>query len=261
MKVLLSIQYDGKNYHGWQEQRTPDTVQGKLQTAIYDFSREKVKLYVAGRTDSGVHALSQYAHFETNTKRDENSWLLGLNSLLPSDIRINFIKFMDSKFHARFSALSRTYRYVIYNHKIKPCLNRNKVGWYYLHHLDEKKMQVAAKNLIGEKDFSCFRSAHCQSKSPIKNINDIIITRENNFILIDVNANSFLYNMVRNIVGTLVMIGSGEKEVLWIKELLASKDRTKAGKQFPPEGLFLIDIEYDEKYNLNYKPKLQIIYE
>ena len=261
MKVLLSIQYDGKNYHGWQEQKTPDTVQGKLQKAIYDFSQEKVKLYVAGRTDSGVHALSQYAHFETNTKRDENSWLLGLNSLLPSDIRINFIKFMDSKFHARFSALSRTYRYVIYNHKIKPCLNRNKVGWYYLHHLDEKKMQVAAKNLIGEKDFSCFRSAHCQSKSPIKNINDIIITRENNFILIDVNANSFLYNMVRNIVGTLVMIGSGEKEVLWIKELLASKDRTKAGKQFPPEGLFLIDIEYDEKYNLNYKPKLQIIYE
>ena len=261
MKVLLSIQYDGKNYHGWQEQKTPDTVQGKLQKAIYDFSREKVKLYVAGRTDSGVHALSQYAHFETNTKRDENSWLLGLNSLLPSDIRINFIKFMDSKFHARFSALSRTYRYVIYNHKIKPCLNRNKVGWYYLHHLDEKKMQVAAKNLIGEKDFSCFRSAHCQSKSPIKNINDIIITRENNFILIDVNANSFLYNMVRNIVGTLVMIGSGEKEVLWIKELLASKDRTKAGKQFPPEGLFLIDIEYDEKYNLSYKPKLQIIYE
>ena len=261
MKVLLSIQYDGKNYHGWQEQKTPETVQGKLQKAIYDFSQEKVKLYVAGRTDSGVHALSQYAHFETNTKRDENSWLLGLNSLLPSDIRINFIKFMDSKFHARFSALSRTYRYVIYNHKIKPCLNRNKVGWYYLHHLDEKKMQVAAKNLIGEKDFSCFRSAHCQSKSPIKNINDIIITRENNFILIDVNANSFLYNMVRNIVGTLVMIGSGEKEIFWIKELLASKDRTKAGKQFPPEGLFLIDIEYDEKYNLNYKPKLQIIYE
>ncbi len=261
MKVLLSIQYDGKNYHGWQEQKTPETIQGKLQKAIYDFSQEKVKLYVAGRTDSGVHALSQYAHFETNTKRDENSWLLGLNSLLPSDIRINFIKFMDSKFHARFSALSRTYRYVIYNHKIKPCLNRNKVGWYYLHHLDEKKMQVAAKNLIGEKDFSCFRSAHCQSKSPIKNINDIIISRENNFILIDVNANSFLYNMVRNIVGTLVMIGSGEKEIFWIKELLASKDRTKAGKQFPPEGLFLIDIEYDEKYNLNYKPKLQIIYE
>ena len=261
MRILLSIQYDGKNYHGWQEQKTPDTVQGKLQEAIYVFSQEKVKLHVAGRTDSGVHALSQYAHFDTNIQRDENSWLLGLNSLLPSDIRINFIKFIDSEFHARFSALSRTYRYVIYNNNIKPCLNRNKVGWYYLNNLDEKKMQLAAKNLIGEKDFSCFRSAHCQSKSPIKNINDIIITRKNNFIFIDIRANSFLYNMVRNIVGTLVLIGSGEKEISWIIELLDSKDRKKAGKQFPPEGLFLIDIEYDAKYNLSYESKLPIIFE
>ena len=207
MKVLLSIQYDGKNYYGWQEQKTPDTVQGKLQEAIYKFCQEKVKIYVAGRTDSGVHALSQYAHFETNTKREESTWLLGLNSHLPDDIRINFVKFISDEFHARFSALSRTYRYIIYNSNIKPCLNRNKVGWYYLHHLDENKMQNAANKLVGEKDFSCFRSAHCQSKSPIKKINDIIVIRKKNFILIDINANSFLYNMVRNIVGSLVLVG------------------------------------------------------
>ena len=184
MKVLLSIQYDGKNYYGWQEQKTPDTVQGKLQEAIYKFCQEKVKIYVAGRTDSGVHALSQYAHFETNTKREESTWLLGLNSHLPDDIRINFVKFISDEFHARFSALSRTYRYIIYNNKIKPCLNRNKVGWYYLHHLDENKMQNAANKLVGEKDFSCFRSAHCQSKSPIKKINDIMVIRKKNLILI-----------------------------------------------------------------------------
>ena len=261
MKVLLSIQYDGKNYYGWQEQKTPDTVQGKLQEAIYKFCQEKVKIYVAGRTDSGVHALSQYAHFETNTKREESTWLLGLNSHLPDDIRINFVKFISDEFHARFSALSRTYRYIIYNNKIKPCLNRNKVGWYYLHHLDENKMQNAANKLVGEKDFSCFRSAHCQSKSPIKKINDIMVIRKKNFILIDINANSFLYNMVRNIVGSLVLVGSGEKEISWIETVLNSKDRKIAGKQFPPDGLFLINIEYDSKYNLNYEPCFPLVIE
>ena len=261
MKVLLSIQYDGKNYYGWQEQKTPDTVQGKLQEAIYKFCQEKVKIYVAGRTDSGVHALSQYAHFETNTKREESTWLLGLNSHLPDDIRINFVKFISDEFHARFSALSRTYRYIIYNNKIKPCLNRNKVGWYYLHHLDENKMQNAANKLVGEKDFSCFRSAHCQSKSPIKKINDIMVIRKKNFILIDINANSFLYNMVRNIVGSLVLVGSGEKEISWIETLLNSKDRNIAGKQFPPDGLFLLNIEYDSKYNLNYEPCFPFVIE
>ncbi len=261
MKVLLSIQYDGKNYYGWQEQTTPDTVQGKLQEAIYKFCQEKVKIYVAGRTDAGVHALSQYAHFETNTKLEESTWLLGLNSHLPDDIRINFVKFISDEFHARFSALSRTYRYIIYNNNIKPCLNRNKVGWYYLHHLDENKMQNAANILVGEKDFSCFRSAHCQSKSPIKKINDIIVIRKKNFILIDINANSFLYNMVRNIVGSLVLVGSGEKEISWIETVLNSKDRKIAGKQFPPDGLFLLNIEYDSKYNLNYEPCFPLVIE
>ena len=261
MKVLLSIQYDGKNYYGWQEQKTPDTVQGKLQEAIYKFCQEKVKIYVAGRTDSGVHAHSQYAHLETKTKREESTWLLGLNSHLPDDIRINFVKFISDEFHARFSALSRTYRYIIYNNKIKPCLNRSKVGWYYLHHLDENKMQNAANKLVGEKDFSCFRSAHCQSKSPIKKINDIIVIRKKNFILIDINANSFLYNMVRNIVGSLVLVGSGEKEISWIETVLNSKDRKIAGKQFPPDGLFLLNIEYDSKYNLNYEPCFPLVIE
>jgi tRNA pseudouridine38-40 synthase len=173
--------------------------------------------------------------------------------LLPDDIRINFVKYIEDDFHARFSVLSRTYRYVIYNNTIKPCINRNKVGWYYLNILDENKMQDAAKKLIGEKDFSCFRSANCQSNSPIRKINDIIITRENDYIYIDINANSFLYNMVRNLVGSLVLIGSGEKDINWMDSLIFSKDREKAGKQFPASGLFLVNIEYDSKYNLNKK--------
>jgi len=250
MKILLSIEYDGKNYHGWQEQKEPNTIQGKIQEAIYQFSQENIKLVVAGRTDTGVHATGQVAHFETFIDRPKEKWLLGLNSFLPEDIRIKSVKFVDSDFHARFSALSRSYRYIIYNNKVKPCINRYKVGWYFLNILDEKKMEEAGKKLLGKKDFSCFRSSHCQSKSPVRQINDIVVSRENDYIYIDINANSFLYNMVRNIVGSLVLVGSGEKDILWMEDLLNSKDRKLAGKQFPPEGLYLVEIEYESKYNL-----------
>ena len=250
MKILLSIEYDGKNYHGWQEQKEPNTIQGKIQEAIYQFSQENIKLVVAGRTDTGVHATGQVAHFETFIDRPKEKWLLGLNSFLPEDIRIKNVKFVDSDFHARFSALSRSYRYIIYNNKVKPCINRYKVGWYFLNILDEKKMEAAGKKLLGKKDFSCFRSSHCQSNSPVRQINDIVVSRENDYIYIDINANSFLYNMVRNIVGSLVLVGSGEKDILWMEDLLNSKDRKLAGKQFPPEGLYLVKIEYVLKYNL-----------
>ena len=148
--------------------------------------------------------------------------------------------------------------YIIYNNKVKPCINRNKVSWYFLKILDEVKMQDAAKKLIGINDFSCFRSAHCQSNTPIRKINDIVITRENNYIYIDINANSFLYNMVRNLVGSLVLIGSGEKDIHWIEDLLISKDRNQGGKQFPASGLYLVNIEYESKYGLRndiYYPK------
>lgn len=251
MRILLSIEYDGKSYHGWQEQKNPNTIQGKIQESIYKFSQEKVKLLVAGRTDAGVHATGQIAHFETNVDRTEEKWLFGLNSLLPNDIKINYIKFMSEEFNARFSALSRSYRYIIYNSRVKPCINRNKVSWYFSNILDEKKMQDAANKLIGVKDFTCFRSAHCQSSSPIRKVNSIVITRENNYIYIDLNANSFLYNMVRNLIGSLVLVGSEQRNIEWIEELLDSKDRKKAGKQFPASGLYLVNVEYDRKYNLN----------
>ena len=153
MKILLSIEYDGKNYHGWQEQKEPNTIQGKIQEAIYQFSQENIKLVVAGRTDTGVHATGQVAHFETFIDRPKEKWLLGLNSFLPEDIRIKNVKFVNSDFHARFSALSRSYRYIIYNNKVKPCINRYKVGWYFLNILDEKKMGEAGKKLLGKKDF------------------------------------------------------------------------------------------------------------
>ena len=253
MRILLSIEYDGKNYHGWQEQDNPNTIQGKIQEAIFNFSQEKIKLSVAGRTDSGVHATGQIAHFDTSTIRAINTWITGLNSLLPDDIRINIVKVVSDEFHARFSALSRTYRYIIYNNKIKPCLNKDKVSWYYLSELNEVNMQHSANKLIGTKDFSCFRSVNCQSNSPIRKINDIIITRKNDYLYIDINANSFLHNMVRNLVGTLVLIGSGEKDINWIDDLLASKGKIKAGKKFPASGLYFINVEYNPKFNIDMK--------
>ena len=137
MRILLSIEYDGKNYYGWQEQKDPNTIQGKIQEAIFKFSQENIKLFVAGRTDAGVHATGQIAHFDSQVSRSEDSWLFGLNTYLPEDIKIKFVKFVDDDFHARFSAINRTYRYVIYNNKVKPCIYRNKVAWYYLKNLDE----------------------------------------------------------------------------------------------------------------------------
>ena len=152
MKILLFIEYDGKNYHGWQEQKEPNTIQGKIQEAIFKFSQEKIKLVVAGRTDTGVHATGQVAHFETLVDRPEDKWLLGLNSFLPEDIRIKHVKFVENDFHARFSALSRSYRYIIFNNKVKPCINRNKVGWYFLNILDENiRLGINDGSLIAKK--------------------------------------------------------------------------------------------------------------
>ncbi len=253
MRLLLSIEYDGGSYCGWQKQNNVKTIQGKIQESIFKFSQEKVIIYGAGRTDSGVHATGQIAHFDTSINRQEDKWILGLNSLLPEDIKINYVKYMDDSFHARFSALSRTYRYIIYNNRIKPCLLRNKVCWYYLNNLDENRMLTSANLLIGEKDFSCFRSSNCQSNSPIRKIHDIIINRKDDYLYIDIRANSFLYNMVRNIVGSLVLIGSGEKDIFWLENLISSKNRDNAGKQFPAKGLYLVNIEYDLKFNIEKK--------
>ena len=244
-RMLLRIEYDGTPFVGWQSQENGNSIQHELEIAATKLTMRTTPIQGAGRTDAGVHATGQIAHFETNVDRTEEKWLFGLNSLLPNDIKINYIKFMSEEFNARFSALSRSYRYIIYNSRVKPCINRNKVSWYFSNILDEKKMQDAANKLIGVKDFTCFRSAHCQSSSPIRKVNSIVITRENNYIYIDLNANSFLYNMVRNLIGSLVLVGSEQRNIEWIEELLNSKDRKKAGKQFPASGLYLVNVEYD----------------
>ena len=242
MRILLSIEYDGKNYYGWQEQKNPNTIQGKIQKAIFEFTQEEVKLHVGGRTDSGVHATGQIAHFDTNIKRSEINWLLGLNSLLPNDIRINYIKFMDDNFHARFSAKKRWYEYKIINRRPPLTIDLNR-AWCVYKNLDIEKMKIESSAFLGKHDLHAFRSAHCQSKNSVKTIDSVSIKNKGEEIIFEVSAKSFLHSQVRIMIGTLVDIAKGNiNETL--EDIINSKQREIAGQTAPAHGLYLKKIEY-----------------
>lgn len=242
-KYALYVEYDGTDFYGWQSQPGRRTIQEELERSVSIVADHKVEVYGSGRTDRGVHATGQVAHFETSSVRDERSWLLGINTQLPEDIRITLVKSVPYDFHARFSAKWRHYRYKIYNHQIRPSLNRNYITWEK-HPLDVELMHKAAQNWIGEHDFSSFRGADCQSHTPIRALKDIRVTRDCDMIYVDVCANAFLHHMVRNLVGTLITVGSGKKPPAWAKEVLEAKDRTKAGMMAEARGLYLVKIEY-----------------
>lgn len=252
MRIALGVEYNGSNYAGWQVQAKQATVQACLEAAISSVANETVKTVAAGRTDSGVHALQQVVHFDTNVQRSERSWILGLNSNLPDDINIGWARPVNDEFSARFSALNRSYRYLIYNRVGRSSLQHNRMWWLFAP-LDEHKMQVAADLLVGHHDFSAFRAKLCQARSPVKTVEKIQVTRHDNCIAIDVTARSFLHHMVRNIVGVLVPIGQGDKPIAWAKEVLDSRDRSQGGITAAPEGLYFINVDYPAKYDL---PKL-----
>ncbi len=252
MRVALGVEYDGTRYAGWQIQADQATVQACIESAISVVANHPVKTVAAGRTDSGVHALQQVVHFDTNAQRSERNWILGINSNLPVDINIVWARPVGDEFSARFSALNRSYRYLIYNRVGRSSLQLNRMWWLFAP-LDEHKMQAAADRLVGHHDFSAFRAKLCQANSPIKTVDNIIVTRHDNCIAIDITARSFLHHMVRNIVGVLVPIGQGDKPVSWATEVLESRDRSQGGITASPEGLYFINVTYPEKYAL---PKL-----
>ncbi|WP_246208747.1 tRNA pseudouridine(38-40) synthase TruA [Enterobacteriaceae endosymbiont of Plateumaris pusilla] len=259
-KFALGIEYNGSNYHGWQKQKKyPNTIQQNIENAISIIADHNVEVFCAGRTDIGVHSIGQVIHFETNTIRKIKSWILGINSLLPKDIVVNWIIPVVKDFHARFSAISRKYYYIIYNSKYRSGILNNLVTQYQ-YNLDIVKMNKAAKYLIGEKDLTSFRSVKCQSNSPCRKIIHLNIMKHNNYIIIDIKANSFIYHMVRTIVGCLLDIGSNIKKETWLLELLKIKDRTKASATVKPNGLFLIEIEYPKKFNIPYYNHLNFPY-
>jgi tRNA pseudouridine38-40 synthase len=249
VKVALGVEYDGTNFCGWQSQPDQRTVQDCLAEALHKITGEGSKIVAAGRTDSGVHALQQVAHFETKANRSERNWVLGLNSNLPADMNVTWARPVPDDFSARFSALNRSYRYIIHNRVSRSSVHANRMWWIFSS-LDVERMQAAADLLIGHHDYSAFRAKLCQAHSPIKTVDKITVTRHGDCIAIDVKAQSFLHHMVRNLVGVLVPIGEGRKPVEWATEVLASRDRAQGGITSPPEGLYFIDVEYPQQYKL-----------
>ncbi len=247
MRIALGVEYEGTHYHGFQRQSHLTTIQGALEAALSFVANHPVHLVCAGRTDAGVHALGQVVHFDARVVRSERAWVLGSNAQLSPDIRIQWAKVVDAEFSARFSALSRTYRYTIENRPVRSALQRRFVTWYPAP-LDEGAMQAAAHFLLGEHDFSAFRSSLCQSKTPFRRLDKLAIKRQGHQIWIDIQANAFLHHMVRNIVGVLVEIGAGKRAPDWCKTVLNSRRRALAGVKMPASGLCLMRVEYPAEH-------------
>ena len=242
-KYALLIEYDGREFKGWQKQTNPPvrSIEEELEQAVSFIANEPVKLICAGRTDAGVHAMNQVVHFETTAIRPKRAWMLGINSNLPNDCAIKDIISVNEE----FSAISRTYRYQIFNHPFRSPLKRFYALWNY-HPLDVTAMEKGAQYLVGEHDFSAFRSSECQANTPFRNVHYIRFTQKEHLIEIELKANAFLHNMVRNIVGTLLEVGLGKEEPQYIKDVLESLDRTKGGITAPPQGLYLYNVEYPD---------------
>lgn len=255
-RVALRIEYEGSAFHGWQTQphRDCDTVQASLEAALGQIANRAVRTHCAGRTDTGVHGYGQIVHFDDPVGRSAKAWVMGTNSALPASIRVHWAQAVPPHFHARFSAISRRYRYVIANASVRPAHLARQVSWYR-RPLDTSLMVDAAQALVGEHDFSAFRAAQCQAHSPVREITDLRVERWNDFVVIDITANAFLHHMVRNIAGSLQMIGAGLKPVDWLAQLLAGRDRTKAADTASPAGLYLVSVDYPEAFNLPPTPE------
>jgi tRNA pseudouridine38-40 synthase len=214
MRIALGVEYDGSPFYGWQSQADGQTVQDTLQRALSQITGEPIPIIAAGRTDTGVHALEQVVHFDTQAERPLSAWVRGVNTLLPDNIAVRWAHPVPNEFHARFSAHGRSYRYLLINQAVRPAIHAGKVGWFHAP-LDVTAMQVAAQYLLGEHDFSAFRAAQCQAKTPVKYLRQLDIRRQGEMLIFDVSADAFLHHMVRNIVGCLVYVGKGTYEAKW----------------------------------------------
>jgi tRNA pseudouridine38-40 synthase len=259
MRIALGIEYDGHDFYGWQFQENLITVQSCLEAALTKIAAEKISLRCAGRTDAGVHAIGQVVHFDTQAVRDARAWTFGTRTVLPPTIGVRWSMPVDDKFHAQYSAQSRTYRYIIYNNKIRSAiLTARATSYPYL--LDIERMQKAADYLLGKHDFSSFRAAQCQSKTPVRTIHFINISRQNDFVVIDIKANAFLQHMVRNIAGILMRAGCGKIAPEYMGEILEARDRRKAFETAPPNGLYLVSVGYPDPYTFPVTPSSSLFY-
>ena len=250
MRYAACVEYDGSFFSGWQTQKgNIRTVQSEVEKSLSKVADSMVSIITAGRTDANVHASHQIIHFDSNADRDIYSWYRGANRFLAKDVRLKWVQEVDSEFHARFSALNRSYRYIIYNQQVHSAIYRNHVSAVY-QPLEVDKMSAAGKGLIGTHDFTSFRASGCQAHSPIRTMHKFEITSRGCWIWFDVTANAFLQHMVRNIAGALIEIGSGKKQVDWMTEVLNAKDRTQGGITAPANGLYLVGVEYPDSFNI-----------
>lgn len=248
-RIALGLTYDGSRWQGWQTQPNGLTVQDILEAALARFLDRSVGTICAGRTDTGVHALGQVVHLDTGVERRLESWVRGVNALLPDSVAIQWARSVPDSFHARFSALSRSYVYVVRNARIRSPLMHGRVGWVY-HPLDLNRMRDALRRLVGEHDFSSFRSSQCQAASPIRTLQEASIEQQGDFFLFTFRANAFLHHMIRNLMGAILYVGQGRQEPEWIDALLLERDRRRAAPTFSPSGLYLAAVEYPVEYAL-----------
>ncbi|SDR78847.1 tRNA pseudouridine(38-40) synthase TruA [Pseudomonas oryzae] len=249
-RIALGVEYKGARYRGWQRQETGvPSVQEALERALSKVAAEPVSVICAGRTDAAVHASGQVVHFDTRVERPLKAWVMGTNANLPGDISVTWAQPMPAHFHARFSAVARRYRYVIYNDPVRPAHQAEEITWNH-RPLDVARMREAAAALVGTHDFTSFRAVQCQAKSPIKTIHHLRVIEHGRFIVLDVRANAFLHHMVRNIAGVLMSIGAGEREPQWVAEILAARDRRSGGVTAHPYGLYLVQVEYPDEFAL-----------
>ncbi len=253
MRIALGVEYDGGSFCGWQSQPEGFTVQDTLQAAVSQIADAPVSVLAAGRTDTGVHALEQVVHFDTEAVRPLTAWVRGVNAQLPPSVVVRWAHPVTDEFHARFSAQGRSYRYLLLNRSVRSAVHAGKAGWFHKP-LDISAMQEAALCLLGEHDFSAFRAAECQAKSPVKHMYRIDIYQDGEMLVFDLEANAFLHHMVRNLVGCLVYIGKGKYPPQWMAEILEGRERSRAAPTFSPDGLYLRRIQYDAKWGL---PQIQ----
>lgn len=244
MRVVLGVSYRGQAYRGWQSQPGGNTVQDRLESALARFADRPLRTVCAGRTDAGVHALNQVVHLDTAITRAEMSWVRGTNRFLPADIAVQWCRLTDESFHARFAALGRRYVYVLLESPVRPAVEAGSVGWSF-RALDAAAMRSAAAQLLGEHDFSAFRSSECQAPSPVKTIRSIAISRRGAYWRFEFDANAFLHHMVRNLMGALIAVGAGVRDEAWLAGVLAGRDRSRAAPTFPADGLYFAGPYYD----------------
>ncbi|MBL8539107.1 MAG: tRNA pseudouridine(38-40) synthase TruA [Betaproteobacteria bacterium] len=249
MRIAVGLEYDGAAFCGWQTQPSACSVQNAFEAALAAIAGVPVASVCAGRTDAGVHALGQVAHFDVAVPRPLTAWVRGVNTFLPPTIAVTWARQASTEFHARYSARSRTYRYVLLNRGERPGVMHRRVGWYH-HALDLDAMREAAQHLVGEHDFSAFRSAECQSRSAVRRLFYIEIQRVDSFVTFDVRGNAFLHNMVRIIVGCLIEVGAGKRSPAWLAQVRDARERARAAATADAAGLYLVGVNYDEHLGL-----------